>query len=102
MIAALSAAERNSSFRAGTRQISSFISHRAFRESQLRSAGGALILPISTSSAPAALAALVKSVEAWNWARLMIQWIQASGLHIQHIFHVDHDLRQGLVLKVEV
>ena len=27
---------------------------------------------------------------------------EGFGLHIQHIFHVDHDLRQGLVLKVEV
>ena len=42
-------------------------------------------MPISTSSAPAALAALVKSVEAWNWARLMIQWIRKASDFISSI-----------------
>ena len=27
---------------------------------------------------------------------------EGLGLHVQHILHVDHDFRQGLVLKVEV
>ena len=65
-MAALSVVERNSSFRAGTRQTSSFISHRAFKESQLRSAGETLIFADQHIVGAGGLGGMVKSVEAWN------------------------------------